>query len=733
MVCYEPVDSDANSVDRALWKDLSCGHSTCNDCLRGTCAAVISDGDATRLLCPHPDCHLPLDDNFLAKLFNPEVVGEDGARLLKLASHMRASQFMAANQRRAAYCPNPHCGLPVMLGAAPVIDTEAAGSHIGSSGWTQIARRGKVAVAQKPLGPVTVKCGGCSTRFCTGCKRIGGHEPASCDHARNWASIFEETEALRKRQMNAATEAFLSANTQTCPQCGSSITRNGGCNHMKCSICGCDFCYVCGKDWRGHDNYYSCMNDRDSAKNSREGHRQPNLARAAARNSAAGAEEKTGDSRDALLDRCVSGFRANELDEARLRGMGKALSAVVRIVGACAGSTIEGQFSNVVMRYDLRKPMGLGLNSLAFVEVASPGGQFTEQGAQRGWRLIKIDTLVISSRDNVKHAVEVLKLKLEGRKGSDVIVNAIFEIQSPLRTSNRILSKTLTGFIHSHEVATMTNVQPIAGSMQNDPPGELPPAPTNQPSLRGAHIEDSFLRMATSQGGSQAPSYEALAELIDHVVDAMVDARHCVRNSYISQWYASETNGGGSNFPFSWSPSRKAATKLEQWTGELETLTDTMDAVIGLDVFDQALTTANSSSSYQTLRLNRLLRSWATNGPSEFEVARVLQGVDCLELFSRIIVLGEDLDNTTTDARGSNWAQLMTSFNVQNPRDGVVPQLRELRLCLRDRTNRIVDASRSGYFGVTSTPAAENNNTSFNASSNSSASRSLISDNCVIS
>ena len=69
------------------------------------------------------------------------------------------------------------------------------------------------------------------------------------------------------------------------------------------------------------------------------------------------------------------------------------------------------------------------------------------------------------------------------------------------------------------------------------------------------------------QDGTQAPSYEALAELIDQVVDALVDARHCVRNSYISQWNVSEANQGNSSssHPFFWSPSKKAEQKLEEW------------------------------------------------------------------------------------------------------------------------------------------------------------------------
>ena len=32
-----------------------------------------------------------------------------------------------------------------------------------------------------------------------------------------------------------------------CPSCHLLIERNKGCDHMTCSRCGCNFCYICGK------------------------------------------------------------------------------------------------------------------------------------------------------------------------------------------------------------------------------------------------------------------------------------------------------------------------------------------------------------------------------------------------------------------------------------------------------------------------------------------------------
>ena len=35
--------------------------------------------------------------------------------------------------------------------------------------------------------------------------------------------------------------------SRKCPECQSRIEKNQGCNHMNCTICQTDFCWVCGK------------------------------------------------------------------------------------------------------------------------------------------------------------------------------------------------------------------------------------------------------------------------------------------------------------------------------------------------------------------------------------------------------------------------------------------------------------------------------------------------------
>ncbi|KAK3311215.1 uncharacterized protein B0T15DRAFT_66750 [Chaetomium strumarium] len=40
-----------------------------------------------------------------------------------------------------------------------------------------------------------------------------------------------------------------------CPECGRWVEKTLGCNHISC-ICGCDFCYHCGRAHKDHNHYY---------------------------------------------------------------------------------------------------------------------------------------------------------------------------------------------------------------------------------------------------------------------------------------------------------------------------------------------------------------------------------------------------------------------------------------------------------------------------------------------
>ena len=50
-------------------------------------------------------------------------------------------------------------------------------------------------------------------------------------------------------EADAESAALIKQTSMPCLKCGANISRTGGCNHMTCSRCRHEFCYVCGRDW----------------------------------------------------------------------------------------------------------------------------------------------------------------------------------------------------------------------------------------------------------------------------------------------------------------------------------------------------------------------------------------------------------------------------------------------------------------------------------------------------
>lgn len=80
----------------------------------------------------------------------------------------------------------------------------------------------------------------------------------------NFMYQFEQTINQRAiesiSQQLKENENLIEAIYKKCPQCQTPIERTQGCNHMTCQICRYEFCYICGQEWIGHDDYYICSN-----------------------------------------------------------------------------------------------------------------------------------------------------------------------------------------------------------------------------------------------------------------------------------------------------------------------------------------------------------------------------------------------------------------------------------------------------------------------------------------
>jgi len=93
-------------------------------------------------------------------------------------------------------------------------------------------------------------CPICNYEFCTKCKEKW-HDAFSCEDYKKWKKDNDQSE--RKFQ------EYINRNTKSCPNCHTNIEKNGGCNHMTCSKCHHEFCWVCFRPWRLHGtDYYHC-------------------------------------------------------------------------------------------------------------------------------------------------------------------------------------------------------------------------------------------------------------------------------------------------------------------------------------------------------------------------------------------------------------------------------------------------------------------------------------------
>jgi ariadne-1 len=95
-------------------------------------------------------------------------------------------------------------------------------------------------------------CDTCSTCFCLKCGEEP-HAPIACNDLAKWHE---------KCQDESETANWILSNTKRCPSCQKRIEKNQGCNHMTCSQCKHQFCWICMGDWKSHNGNYHCNDFR---------------------------------------------------------------------------------------------------------------------------------------------------------------------------------------------------------------------------------------------------------------------------------------------------------------------------------------------------------------------------------------------------------------------------------------------------------------------------------------
>jgi len=189
-ICYE--DRDPSEM-----YSLNCLHRYCRECLNHHISVRINSGWLIAIPCMHPACSETILDNDVRALTDDE----------DYKKYKRFQELAELNaQPTCRWCPKPDCN---------------------------------TAVIADPLHPefpcIVCTKEDCQTKFCYECSREW-HPNLTC----------KENEKLNKTSKERKSDKWRKNHkVRKCAQCGMDIQKDSGCNHMKCTTCGYEFCWIC--------------------------------------------------------------------------------------------------------------------------------------------------------------------------------------------------------------------------------------------------------------------------------------------------------------------------------------------------------------------------------------------------------------------------------------------------------------------------------------------------------
>ncbi|XP_013777466.1 E3 ubiquitin-protein ligase RNF19B-like isoform X1 [Limulus polyphemus] len=182
----------------------SCSHRACYNCLQTYFKIEISE---SRVNISCPECTEPLHPNDIRMILNDEIV------IAKYEDFM--IRRVLVTEPDARWCPAPDCGYVVI-----------------ATGCASCPK---------------LKCDrpGCDTYFCYHCKQEW-HPNQTCDAAR--AQRARHSPHPRSASVSFSQDSIIQKeDIKLCPCCKVLIVKmdDGSCNHMTCSVCGTEFCWLC--------------------------------------------------------------------------------------------------------------------------------------------------------------------------------------------------------------------------------------------------------------------------------------------------------------------------------------------------------------------------------------------------------------------------------------------------------------------------------------------------------
>lgn len=208
----------------------ACMHKVCRTCMKRYISVEINH---SRLSITCPVCPFHIHPITIKRILQDE-------ELYNKYENFMLRRVVAA-EPDARWCPAPDCGYVVIAtgcASCPKLNCEREG---------------------------------CDTSFCYHCKQVW-HPDETCSDAKNRHELlsvatmsvinellvkntskqqeYSDTITTKSVQQSPQQPVYTADEIRECPVCGSRIIKmnDGSCNHMKCSICETEFCWLCMKE-----------------------------------------------------------------------------------------------------------------------------------------------------------------------------------------------------------------------------------------------------------------------------------------------------------------------------------------------------------------------------------------------------------------------------------------------------------------------------------------------------
>jgi ariadne-1 len=183
----------------------------------------VKDESEHTIRCMAEGCALIVPDQFIRDLLLPapgSPVGDPEREEANVKAWTRFQELIVrhyvACNRNLKFCPYPSCTNTVSCPSASSRASLSTIVPIVSCGARGIGSDQDMSKSQQ-IGPGLQ---GKEHKFCFGCPIESDHRPVICAVAKMW---------LRKCRDDSETANWIKSNTKECPQCQSTIEKNGGC------------------------------------------------------------------------------------------------------------------------------------------------------------------------------------------------------------------------------------------------------------------------------------------------------------------------------------------------------------------------------------------------------------------------------------------------------------------------------------------------------------------------